>query len=155
MSKKWKIILIIVVSYIGSNWLIGGIRFLSSQSSSPSSTITASSVDSEQLKITVKAFMKSTLGTLSNGNIDLEMAKEVTSTLEFAKRLSDISAIPIVYGIQQGPDDIVIHEPVIKKNIATVRVDGLYGGDVGQTWIFELVPDSSDIWRINNIIPAK
>jgi hypothetical protein len=133
--------------------------FLSYQNNNPptpalNNTTSTNSTDLKQLETTVQAFLMSTLGTLSNGNINLEMAVELT-TPQFAEQLTSISAIPVIYGIQQGPDNININKPQIIGNVAIIDVDGLWGGEVMQAWTFKLTLDSADIWRINNITPAE
>lgn len=135
--------------------VVGLIIFSFNDKDTPGKTTdSTANMQTEQISTIVTAFMKSTLGTLSNGNIDLEMALELTSPT-FAQQIPDFTAIPIIYGIQQGPDDINVGKPQIVDGTAIVDVDGLWGEEVMQSWTFELTLDSDDIWRINSITPAE
>jgi len=146
-------ILIIAVVIIFGAWFFLGED--SDQPKQPSTDVTTdSTTDTAQITTVVQAFMKSTLGTLSNGQVDLEMAKELLLPT-FAQQLPDLTAVPIIYGIQQGPDDISVGKPQIVSGAAIIDVDGLWGGEVMQSWTFELIPDPDGLWKISSITPAE
>ena len=99
----------------------------------------------------VNLYMKSTLGTLPDSNIDYDLAKQ-QMTSEFREQFTNPSFIPLSYCIQDGPEKVRIDSENISNDTARVRVSGFYT-EWQDMWEFGLVIQESE-WKIKDIICA-
>ena len=93
-------------------------------------------------------YMKSTLGTLSDSNIDYDLAKQ-QMTSEFRKQFTNPSFIPMSYCIQDGPEKVRIDSENISNDTAKVRVSGFYT-EWQDMWEFSLIKQEGE-WKIEKI----
>ena len=106
----------------------------------------------------VEVFIYSTLGSLENSEIDYEKAKEFLS-FELKQKFTDATFIPMIYCIQDGPDEIKIQKERLEANSVNIRVSARYGleetGEWKEMWEFVLIPDKENPdndWLIKEII---
>ncbi|MDD5551926.1 MAG: hypothetical protein PHI88_02095 [Candidatus Pacebacteria bacterium] len=103
-------------------------------------------VDSGAPTKVVEDFMKYTLGTLPDSNIDYETARNLFIE-DLKSQYSDDSFVPRFYGIQDGPDSAKFISENISDNEATVRVDVSFG-EMTTAWAF-LLKKEGDLWLIS------
>lgn len=103
----------------------------------------------EMSKSTVNSYMKHTLGTLPDSEIDYEKAKEYM-TPAFAEEFDTPMFVPVSYCIQDGPEKVRIDSVEELGGETLVNVSGLYGGDWVTMWTFSLESVNGD-WLINGI----
>lgn len=101
-------------------------------------------------KEVVENYMKSTLGTITGAKLDYEQGKTYLAE-KLKKQFIDDSFIPTSYGIQNGPDNIEIESEEINGDKATVAVEGIYGGETGTKWQFDLIKEARE-WKIVEIM---
>lgn len=129
------IILLGVVFLLGKNFNLG--------TNQPTSTP----------KEVVGKYMRATLGTIPEANVNLEKAKEYV-TDELKDKLDDPSFIPLSYGIQDGPTDIKLESENIDDDAATVIVSGIYGTTSQIKWQFDLILKGKN-WKITKMTPLS
>ena len=100
----------------------------------------------------VKAYMKNTLGTIPGAEVDYDKAKQYLSD-ELNKEFTSPMFVPTSYCIQDGPDDVKIHEEEMGPSAVNVKVSAEYGGEMQEMWNFELKPSEKDgqDWEISKI----
>ncbi len=97
----------------------------------------------------VDSYLKSTLGTIPEANIDYEIAKQYLSA-EFKKEFTNPSFVPISYCIQDGPSEVRIDSEETSNNIAEVIVSAKYG-EWQEMWKFGLIVEQEE-WKIDDIV---
>lgn len=97
----------------------------------------------------VDQYTKATLGTIPGAKVDYEKAKEYLAD-NLRKQFTDLSFVPLSYGIQDGPTEVKIEKENISGNKATVKVIGFYGGEPGRIWEFNLILEQNQ-WKISEI----
>ena len=91
-------------------------------------------------------FIACTLGTVPGAVISYDLAKTYMSATQ-KSLFTDDSYIPEFYGIQEGPDTYEMKTQTINGDIATVRVDVLYG-EMMEAWAFVLIWEDG-AWKID------
>lgn len=112
---------------------------------------TSSKTDSQSVQSptqVVETFMRHTFSTISGGEVNYEAAKNYL-TEDLKAQFTDNSFVPILYGIQNGPDSARVLSEEISGSDAAVKVQG-YLSDSTITWVFELVKENSS-WKINDV----
>ncbi|MFW6149838.1 MAG: hypothetical protein ACOC6D_08265, partial [Atribacterota bacterium] len=99
----------------------------------------------------VDIYLKSTLGTIPEADIDYDLAKQYMSA-ELKQEFSDPSFIPRSYCIQDGPSEVRIDSEETSNNIAEVIVSAKYG-EWQEMWKFKLIIEQEE-WKIDEIVCA-
>lgn len=110
---------------------------------------TTSEPSTELAKETVSNYMKHTLGTLPDSEIDYDKAREYM-TSELAQEFTTPMFVPVSYCMQDGPEAVDILSAEESGNEIVVKVRGLYGKDWSDMWDFVLV-SVGDEWLIDEI----
>jgi len=101
----------------------------------------------------VEIYMKHTLGSIPNSNIDYDKAKKYLSS-ELKKKFTDSMFVPTSYCIQDGPTDVKIISDEVDASSISIVVSALYGSEWKNMWKFSLSPDKasdSNYWLIKEI----
>jgi len=101
----------------------------------------------------VESFMKATLGSIPNADIDYDKARTLM-TAGYADEFDTPMFVPQAYGMQDGPTSIEVTDQEILTNTATVTVLGHWGPDNQMYWMFELQKEAGD-WKLNFINPGQ
>ena len=102
--------------------------------------------------VVVKKYMRNTLGSIPNANIDYDEAKKYL-TDDLKSQFADPRFVPASYCIQDEPDNVRLIPPELDGNINRIEVvvEGQYGGAWQEMWNFSLVPDGDLSWLIQKI----
>ena len=97
----------------------------------------------------VEAFVKATLGTVPDADIDYDYARSLM-TGSYAAQFDSPAFVPTTYGIQDGPTSYGIASEESADVTATVEVIGEWGGEPGRRWVFVLNQEGGS-WKIASI----
>jgi len=120
-----------------------------SNGTTPEPSPEPSESSTEMAKETVASYMKHTLGTLSDSEIDYDKAKEYM-TSDLAEEFTTPMFIPVSYCIQDGPEAVDMLSAEESGDEIVVKVKGLYGKDWSDMWDFTLA-EVDDEWLIDEI----
>ncbi len=134
--------------------LVTAILFLSGrekQDPRPNSTNPTSN-NQNAAETLVETYMKYTLGSIPNAEVDYAKAKQLI-TPNFESQFENPMFVQTSYCIQDGPDNVRISSSTDNEemNWTEVVVQASYGGDWMDMWKFKIVPVEGDDWMVFEI----
>lgn len=140
--------------------LLGGVLILSAcTQKSPANSNVAPNIigngrqEIMQPKEVIAKFMKHTLGSLPDSEINYEIAKTYM-TDDYRAEFDNPMFVPIAYGMQDGPDKVDFVSEEIDGDNAQVIYLGYWGSDNQMYWKFELKKQVGN-WKLNFINPGQ
>lgn len=102
-----------------------------------------------QPTVIVENYLKATLGTIPEAQIDYETAKKYL-TSDLAAKFDNLGFVPLSYCIQDGPQNVRIKSEESSGDKAAVKVEASWGDEWTERWEFVLIKESGQ-WKINQI----
>jgi hypothetical protein len=99
-------------------------------------------------------YLYSTLGSLEEVMVNYDKARQYLSP-ELRQEFTGSEFVPMSYCIQDGPDEVEIHEEQLVADSINVKVSALYDGELIEMWEFILTPDKenpNNNWLIKEIV---
>ena len=122
------------------------------QTATPTVTTTPTFATESPAMVTSNFFL-SVLGTLPAATVDYEYAKQYMEA-EYAAGLDDPSFVPMTLCIQNGPEEINVHDAVMSEGNAYVYVEAMYGGEWQDMWDVILIEENGE-WLISEIVCSR
>lgn len=97
----------------------------------------------------VENYLKATLGTIPEAQINYETAKKYLA-YDLVAKFNSPGFVPLSYCIQDGPQNIRIKSGENLGDKAAVKVEASWGDEWTERWEFVLIKESGQ-WKINKI----